>query len=255
MNRNFLLFFSLSFFFHICLIVSFLFLPIKNLSTAFKQDLVSIQIEEQDSTEKKQQMVEQFLFNHEVPKKTPYLSLHNNTTEEEQKGKLGRGLNSVYQNISPLEESLSWDSPSSDSPFVGRIDFLDVQKEGDLTSLNTQEMWFFGFYSRVKNQIYWHWIQTLEEELQDVKAASLFKSHRPLITRIEALLDHQGNLHSVIVRKKSGLEELDEACVLAFQRAHPFPNPPSPMISKNGQVRLEYAFILSQNDHFRTSNF
>ena len=255
MNRKFFLFFFISFFFHICLILTFLFLPLKTLPFNLQQDIISINVEEQDSNAEKKQSVEQFSFNHKSPKKTPYLSLHDNTTTEEQKGKLGRGLNSVSQNSLLSEEDISWDSDSFRSPFVGRIDFLEVEKEGDLTLLNTQEMWFFGFYSRVKSQIYWHWRKTLKRELQDVDPATVFNSNRLLITRIEVLLDDQGNLNSIIVRKKSGLDELDEASILAFQKAHPFPNPPSPMVTEDGQVRLEYSFVLSQNDNFRHSNF
>ncbi len=251
MNRNFFLFFSISFFIHIFLMGAFLFLPLKILPF---ENTVSVQFEEQSFTKEAKQIIEQPFFNNKDPLNTRYLSQYNNTTREEQKGKLGRGRNSLSQNQLLQEESLSWDVEQLNSPFMGRIDFLEVQKEEEITLLNTQEIWFFGFYSRVKNQIYWHWIRTLKQQLQDVNSVDLFNSSRLFITRIEALLDTQGNLSSIIIREKSGLEELDTASVLAFQKAHPFPNPPSPMV-ENGQVRLEYAFVLSQNKNFKASSF
>ena len=236
MNQNFFLFLCLSFFIHTLLIVSFLFSP----TPASLKKAVPIQLTT-NIAPKNKQAVEQFFFNDKLPSKTQYLSQHNNTTLEEQKGHLGRGRNSLSQ-IQPFQDNSL--GTLKLQGFKGSIDFLNIQKEGKLTLLNTQGMWFYGFYSRIKNQIYWHWINNLQQELLGANLESLFRSKHSHIAHIEAFLDTEGNLLSVIVKNSSGLEELNTASIMAFQKAHPFPNPPSPLI-QDKKVRLEYTFVLS----------
>ena len=209
--------------------------------------MVPIQITKIVPAEK--QVVEQLSFNNKLPLKTQYLSQYNNTTLEEQKGQLGRGLNSLSQTLSTQERPFG---DLESLGFKGRIDFLNIQKEEDVTLLNTQGVWFYGFYSRIKNQIYWHWIKNLQQELQTANLEN-FHSASSHITYIEAFLDTQGRLLSVIVKDSSGLELLDTASIMAFQKANPFPNPPSPLI-QDETVRLEYAFILSLNKPIAFSN-
>ncbi len=225
---------------------------------SFQEYNVSIQVEEEKEELQSLQIVEQNHFNKQTPQETHYLSQYNNTTLEEQKGKLGESPNPFFQKFSAEEgDSLISIPNRSLPPLWGRIDHLgSVQKQGDQTVLNTKEVSFFTFYSRVKYQIYWHWIRQLKTEIQDIQQIDSVFSRGLLTTRVEALLDASGRLNSIILRKKSGLDELDMASLEAIRKAHPFPNPPKPLISEDGQVHLQYTFALTnQTPSRRPSSF
>ena len=214
---------------------------------------MSIQLEEEKEDSQSLQIVEQNHFNKQTPQETRYLSQYNNTTVEEQKGKLGESPNPFFQNYSQEEGNslISIPNPSL-LPLWGRIDHLDaVQKEGNQTLLNTKEVSFFTFYSRVRYQIYWHWIRQLKMEIQDVQQIDSVFARGLITARVEAWLDERGRLSSLILRKKSGLDELDTASLEAIRRAHPFPNPPEPLISEDGKIRLQYTFALTSQSPSR----
>lgn len=215
-------------------------------------------MEEEEEDSRSLQIVEQNRFNEQTPQETRYLSQYNNTTLEEQKGKLGESPNPFFQNFShDAGDSLISIPNRSFSPLWGRIDHLDfVSKEGSQTVLNTKEISFFTFHSRVKYQIYWHWVRQLKMEIQDMRQIDSVFSKGFLTTRIEALLDASGRLSSLILRKKSGLDELDAASLEAIRRAHPFPNPPKPLVSEDGRIHLQYTFALTnQAPSRRPSSF
>lgn len=213
---------------------------------------VSIQMEEKEDPQSLQ-IVEQNQFNQQAPEEIRYLSQYNNTTAEEQKGKLGESPNPFFQNFSQKEgDSLISIPNASLLPLWGRIDHLgSVQKEGDQTLLNTKEVSFFTFYSRVKYQIYWHWIRQLKMEIQDIKQIDSIFEKGLITARVEAFLDERGRLSSLVLRKKSGLAELDTASLEAIRRAHPFPNPPEPLISEDGKIHLQYTFALTSHSPSR----
>ena len=238
MKRRLAFFLFVSFFIH-CL---FFFLFSNYIFSFFPQPIPIEIAEDSASDEKFTQVVEQNQFNHQTPDDHFYLSRHNHTTANEYKGKVGNNRNT--------HTVLKQDEGSSivleTSPFqllYGNIDDLEnVEKEGDQNSLNTKEVLFYTFYSRVKHQVYWHWVREIQAELEHIPISTHTQGR--LATHIEAFLDSKGYLNSIVVRKKSGLEELDRASINAIQKAHPFPNPPTPLISNKGTFRLKHVFVL-----------
>ncbi len=252
MNRKFIFFVFCSFCVHMLLLYVFYCLR----PSPVQEHRVLVE-EFEEKEEPKLQIVEQSHFNEQTPQESHYLSQYNNTTLEEQKGKLGESPNPFFQKFSEEEGSLIPLPNRSLLPLWGRIDHLDsVQKEGGRTVLNTKEVSFFTFYSRVKSQIHWHWVRQLKTEMQDIQEIDSLFSNGFLTTRIEALLSASGRLNSLILRKKSGLDKLDIASLEAIRRAHPFPNPPERLVSEDGQVRLHYTFALThQKPSRRPSSF
>ena len=254
-TRKFIAFLLVSVFIHL-----FLFLLIPGYSLLFRVENIPIQIEESlEQREHSSQIVDQYSFNRLQPKETKYFSQYNHTTLEEVKGKMKKSPHSTAspgglgQNADSSVDLSPLDSFSE--PFYGRIDHLEnVEKEGAETLLNTKEIWFYTFNSRVKHQIYWHWIRELDHELKNLKIQNKFPTlSQTLTTHIEALLDEKGHLSSIIIRKKSGLEELDRASANSIRKAHPFPNPPPALIAEDGAIRLQYTFALSDEDTTHTS--
>ena len=224
-KRKFIVFLLVSAFLHL-----FLFLLIPGYSLLFRTENIPIQIEEAlEPVQHSAQIVDQYSFNRLQPKDTKYFSQYDHTTIEEVKGKLGKSPNSPAgsnSNETSTDSAIDLSAPGSLSkPFYGRIDHLEnVEKRGADTLLNTKEIWFYTFNSRVKHQIYWHWIRELDHELKNLKIQNKFPTlSETLTTHIEALLDEKGRLNSLIIRKKSGLEELDRASANSIKKAHPFP--------------------------------
>ena len=250
-NWKFVFFISCSLCVHLLFLLAF-----NDLSPiSLREYDVSVQTVEEKEDPQSLQVVEQNHFNKQTPQETRYLSQYNNSTAEEQKGKLGESPNPFFQNLS-IEEGDSLISISDRflwSPLGGgRMDHLDsVQKEGHQTLLNTKELSFFTFYSRVKHQIYWHWVRQLKMEIQDIRQIDSLFSNGLLTARVEALLDASGRLSTLILRKKSGLDELDTASLEAIRRAHPFPNPPALLMSEDGRIRLKYTFALTHQSPSR----
>ena len=123
-------------------------------------------------------------------------------------------------------------------------DFVEDIPLGDITSLNTTEYKYYGFYFRIKQKLEQHWGSTLRK-----KAKKLFKSGRRLpasenrITSLQIKLDNNGKIIDVFVKGTSGVNELDEAAIESFNKAGPFPNPPKGMI-KNGYAQIEWGFVV-----------
>ena len=56
-------------------------------------------------------------------------------------------------------------------------------------------------------------------------------------------MDSKGNIVDILIKSTSGIQELDEAAMESFNKAGPFPNPPSGMV-KNGFATLEWGFVV-----------
>lgn len=123
-------------------------------------------------------------------------------------------------------------------------DYIEDVSLGDITLLNTKEYKFYGFYFRIRQQLEQYWGKTLRE-----KADHIYKSGRRLpasedrITSLTIYLDPKGNITEVLVKSPSGVKELDDAAVEAFNKAGPFPNPPKGMIN-GGKVKIEWGFVV-----------
>jgi TonB family protein len=123
-------------------------------------------------------------------------------------------------------------------------DFVEEIPLGDFTQLNTIEYKYYGFYHRIKQKLEQFWGLSIKE-----KVSKIYKAGRRLpagvnhMTSLIIKINRQGKITNVSVKGSSGFKELDEAAVESFNKAGPFPNPPSGMV-KNGSATIEWGFVV-----------
>jgi TonB family protein len=112
---------------------------------------------------------------------------------------------------------------------------------GKITALNTDQYLFYSFFNRVGDLIYNRW-----EHL--VKNAVITASHKltaniyrnRYVTTVDIWVEKTGEYKSAHIMKESGINEFDQAAVVAFQQARFFPNPPQELVEDDGLIHLRY---------------
>lgn len=123
-------------------------------------------------------------------------------------------------------------------------DYIEDIPVGDISALNTQEFKFFGFYDRIRKSLETHWGVSLREKAKKLFGkGKMLASNENYITSLQIKLDTKGNIISVSVVGSSGQEDLDHAAIESFNKAGPFPNPPSELV-QNGHAVLEWGFVV-----------
>lgn len=123
-------------------------------------------------------------------------------------------------------------------------DYVEEMQLGDFTHLNTVEFKYYGFFHRIRQKLEQFWGNSIQE-----KATSIFRSGRRLpasenlVTSLQVTLNEKGEIIAVKVKGASGVKELDDAAVESFNKAGPFPNPPSGLL-RNGQAVIEWGFVV-----------
>jgi TonB family protein len=64
------------------------------------------------------------------------------------------------------------------------------------------------------------------------------------VTSLHVALRPDGSLADVYVARSSGIVELDQEAVKAFEQAQPFANPPAALVEQ-GAIRFVFGFTLS----------
>ncbi|MDZ4678099.1 MAG: TonB family protein [Oligoflexia bacterium] len=151
--------------------------------------------------------------------------------------------------LSALKPRFQWDKipsgVSNPGPRSQTDDHLKDMLTGPQTLLSSREFVYYTYYSRIKERLRMFWEPKIKE-----KVARLFMSGRHLaseedrITRLVITLDNKGKLVRVQVLGASGLKDLDDAAIEAFQAAAPFPNPPSGIVEADGTIKIRWDFIL-----------
>ncbi len=124
-------------------------------------------------------------------------------------------------------------------------DYIKGIKESDRTALSTKEYVFYGYFQRIRQRLDLAWGGALREKL-----LKLYRSGRQLssdmdhITRLVVVLNQNGEVVRVQVVEESGVHDLDDAAIKAFNQAGPFPNPPRGLVDKNGLIQIRWDFIL-----------
>lgn len=155
-------------------------------------------------------------------------------------GGVGRPVESLTLKdfgVGGLEESVGGTDAATD-------DRLEGVAIGQRTALNTREFRYHSFYRRVKDQIRQTWKPEVTRRAQMLVATGGFPKKYELVTRVVAHLDSEGRVLSVKRLRSSGTEAIDQAAVSAFETIGNFPNPPTAMVDRDGQVRLHWEFIL-----------
>lgn len=139
---------------------------------------------------------------------------------------------------SPSEES---PMPGSDSTQGGGApnDALSDLPQGDGTYLNTREWKYAGFFNRVKQAVSAQWDPTgrLRSKNKQLGIAER-------VTVLAVSLRPDGSVADLFVAKSSGVDDLDQEAMKAFEKAQPFANPPAALV-ENGFISFSFGFLVS----------
>lgn len=122
----------------------------------------------------------------------------------------------------------------------GSVDRLDGVESGDFTALNTKKWKFASFFNRMKRQVAQNWHPGEVYSRRDPTGKVYGTKDR--VTVLEVSLQPGGKLSKVVVIEESGVDFLDSEAVAAFERAQPFPNPPSGLIASSGLITFSFGF-------------
>jgi TonB family protein len=124
-------------------------------------------------------------------------------------------------------------------------DYIKGLAESERTALNTREYMFFGYFQRIRNRLDVAWGATLRSRLEKLyRKGRRIASEREFKTRTWVTLDGMGSVVRVRLLEESGVFDLDDAAVAAFNDAGPFPNPPKGLMDPRGQVEIHWDFVL-----------
>jgi TonB family protein len=115
---------------------------------------------------------------------------------------------------------------------------------GERTILSTREYRYFSYYHRIKELLRQYWKPNVESKLYHMFEKGRTVGDDEMVTRLIVMLDTTGNIQKISRLTSSGINELDDAAIEAFQRAAPFPNPPKGIVEQDGFVRITWEFIL-----------
>lgn len=125
----------------------------------------------------------------------------------------------------------------------GSNDYLpDVDNEGDTNLLNTRAFRYWGFYQDLKDRVarVWDPVQVMRSRDPSGNRYGV----RDRLTTLHVVLDGEGAVKRIAVAKHSGLEFLDDEAQRAFTAAGPFPNPPVGLRNQNGEIDIQFGFLL-----------
>lgn len=124
-------------------------------------------------------------------------------------------------------------------------DHLSEVETGLQTLLSSREFVYYAYYARIKERIRQYWIPTVKQKIKIVQRSGReIASSKDRITQVVVVLNRHGELVGVQIVGPSGVHDLDQAAVEAFQSAAPFPNPPQGMVEPDGFIRIRWDFVL-----------
>ena len=119
-------------------------------------------------------------------------------------------------------------------------DHLGDVDDGQGTYLNTKEWKYATFFNRVKQAVGRNWDPN--EPLRQRDPTGEIYGGRDRYTILNVTLGSDGLLKDIQVQRSSGVDFLDEAAIVSFRRAQPFPNPPPGLMGPNGTVTFPFGF-------------
>jgi TonB family protein len=154
--------------------------------------------------------------------------------------------------LAALKPQFHWDKPEVGLPNPGPVsqtdDHLKDVETGPQTLLSSREFVYYSYYSRIKDRLRIFWEPKIKEKVTRIfMSGRHIASNEDKITRLVITLDEMGKLIRVQVLGESGLKDLDDAAIEAFQQAAPFPNPPTGIVDKDRTIKIRWDFILEAN--------
>lgn len=129
-------------------------------------------------------------------------------------------------------------------PTAATDDRLDNIAPGEETVLSTREFQYYSYYHRIKQSLRQYWKPNVERKIALIWSRGAKLKDDEMVTRLLVMLDEKGGVSNISRMNSSGVEEIDEAAIDAFNRAAPFPNPPKGLVERDGLVRIQWEFIL-----------
>jgi len=123
-------------------------------------------------------------------------------------------------------------------------DFIEKLPLSDFSRINTDRSKFYSYFARIKASLEHTWGQSLQDKAMILYAkGSRLPASENLITDLEVSMNSIGEIISLKIKGLSGVKELDDAALEAFNRAGPFPNPPKGLV-KNGKIDIQWGFVV-----------
>lgn len=151
-----------------------------------------------------------------------------------------KGIKRDWRTLSLKDLSVRGDG----GPQAATDDYLNNVAEGDRTVLSTREFRYFSYYHRIKELLRQYWKPAVERKVSLIWAKGKTIRSEELTTQLLILLDKKGAIRKISRVGSSGMKDVDNAAIEAFQKAAPFPNPPKGIIDPDGFVRIRWDFIL-----------
>ncbi len=152
----------------------------------------------------------------------------------------GQGVKRDWKTLSLKDLSVNGDGGTT----AASDDALRGVQEGDRTVLSTREYRYFSYYQRIKELLRQFWKPTVEKKMYLLYEKGKSFGDDELVTKLLVLLNPTGNIVKISRVTSSGVNDLDDAAIEAFNKAGPFPNPPKGIIDADGFVRINWEFIL-----------
>lgn len=201
----------------------------------------------------------------DLTKKADYFSQKVQRVQEQTKARRTGETKNLIPQFSPLSQRKKEESPIKSKSYQKEIkvnpqtpptslqgnmgpssvrEHLPFVKEGFFTALNTDQIPYYAFYSRINGQIGTRWVQNIRRYYQMLDTYKVYQlSKKDRVTQLEVVLDASGNLLDIFVYKTSGSPDLDNAAIKAFESTTPYLNPPSGLVSdEDGLIHLHYSF-------------
>jgi len=122
----------------------------------------------------------------------------------------------------------------------GSVDHLESVDDGDETALNAKRWVYASFFNRLKRQVAQNWDPASVWRRRDPNGSVYgFKTR---MTEVRVALTAKGQLAKIVVTQPSGVSELDDEAVRAFQQAAPFVNPPKELANDDGLITFAFSF-------------
>lgn len=161
----------------------------------------------------------------------------------DEKKEKSEGIKRNWKTLSLKDLSVGGDG----GPDSATDDYLNDLSTGDRTLLSTKEFKYFSYYHRIKDLLRQYWKPAVEHKLALIFKKGQRVSSKEMITRLLIMLDTSGGIQKISRLSSSGVKDLDDAAVEAFEKAGPFPNPPKGIVDPDGFVRIRWDFILKAN--------
>lgn len=147
--------------------------------------------------------------------------------------------------LPPMATRQPQDQPRWSTQSGAPQDWVRGVSESDRTALHTKEYVFYGYFQRIRERLDRAWFPILRARLLVMfRNGRQLASDRDHTTQVTVILNGRGEVVRIRMTEESGVRELDEAAVKAFNQAGPFPNPPKGIVDSNGEIQIPWEFVL-----------